>query len=363
MPVSFKSHRSAPSAFTLIELLVVIAIIAILVGLLLPALSAAREAARGIVCGTKIRSLASAQQQYALENDEWYAGPNSTGLLDVITYVLDLRDYKVSPSTPTTTHDWISPILGDSMELAANRAEKTAQIFELLGDPSATLFNDIIFRLSSAPDRPELEEVFTNRGFRQVSYLSPAYFHYYTTAAQAQANRATVPSRFGPRSVTPISYEGIVGGAGRLEMIQPRTWKPRFDKVGTQASDKVLIHCGTRYYSPRDGVLDFDASPTPSSFSSFLSSSPAYEQATEFGRSFWQRDGADAPDDTNIRLTFRHAGRTCNTARFDGSVASLKARDAWEQAHLFAPSGSIWQGGSDPTPESQRRYQTGEPIP
>ena len=60
--------------FTLIELLVVISIIALLIGILLPALGAARQTARQLASNTQLRGTHQALFSTAQENKGWYAG-------------------------------------------------------------------------------------------------------------------------------------------------------------------------------------------------------------------------------------------------------------------------------------------------
>ncbi len=78
--------------FTLIELLVVIAIIALLMAVIMPALGAAKEQARAVVCRANVKQWATCYALYTEEYDQSFP-PFMGGTVGFTTYMENLRPY------------------------------------------------------------------------------------------------------------------------------------------------------------------------------------------------------------------------------------------------------------------------------
>ncbi len=330
--------------FTLIELLVVIAVIALLVGILLPSLGSARDAARNVVCSSMQRQLVTGMLVYASEQREWIPGPNTSNA-DLQVDFNPAGD--LAAETPTTSHDWISPSIGGSAGFSPNRARRTKQIFEQFGCPSTKFKYFDIYE--NATDRADFELMRNGDGFKQVSFLSFSQWHYYPSQAAAQRNRyrrgAGAPQGF------LLKFDAF-GSPARV----PDRYIPRLDFVGTQPSNKAFMGDGTRFYGQQGSLVefDFDINSNPTIFGSFLSSGPIFNRSREYGR------GSDAYP-FNQELSFRHTGPSFNLGYFDGSVRSMKRKQAWTDASAFYPSGSIYNG-ADATPESQAFHMANKPL-
>ncbi len=135
------AHKSLPSTrhlagFTLIELLVVVAIIGTLVGLLLPAVQAAREAGRRTACANGIRQLG-----LALHHFHDHSGRFPSGWLGAPTGSVPAGDEDEQPGW-----GWGSKLLPqlDAGPLA-DRIDLTAKVFDADGaDPMADIRQTVV---------------------------------------------------------------------------------------------------------------------------------------------------------------------------------------------------------------------------
>lgn len=132
----FVTKKRGNDPFTLIELLVVIAIIAILAGMLLPALSSARDMAKSIKCKSNLKQVGMTLSLYESDFAEWapgidwcYSVKNPGG---IIYYPHLMRNagyfkpntsnfknnYTYCPSIPERTNgqpDWITYGINDNL--------------------------------------------------------------------------------------------------------------------------------------------------------------------------------------------------------------------------------------------------------
>lgn len=206
--------RVRRSGFTLVELLVVIAIIGILVGLLLPAVQAAREAARRMQCSNNLKQIGLATHMYMdtfttrLPAGSWH-GVHGTWLVGLLPYV-----------------------------------EQTAMrnLYQNFGGVQS--FRTGGLRYGSAPNLPVTRtqlSVYTcpsDRITANPSIISGVTFHNYV------ANYGnTTRGRLSPYGVTSSGAPNVWGGAPFIEFIAPNTgsWPNYYSWIHTDLNQLKFV--------------------------------------------------------------------------------------------------------------------------
>lgn len=360
-----QTQNRHPSGFTLVELLVVIAVIALLIGVLLPALGAARQAGFGLVSSNNLRQFITGINAYAAENSEAIPGQNSKQSLAILNAdtlpglgIDPVRRANQSGSQPVQSVDWISPALGEDL-LPANFAARWWDIMERFGDPAmrerSTVWGGSPARWSN-PLVDYAQEEKGGEAFYGVSYIMPYQWQVYATFDKTFRNPNTfVYERFGNNT------------AGSNQVAPPPSYAPRVVNIGSLSS-KVAVTTGFRFLDI-DGpnfetTFSIGTSMSGPYFGSFTDSSPVFAASQVFGfPSSSPENGNNGSNRTNgqqIPLTYRHNGDLI-CAFWDGSARRVTKAESFDPS-LWFPSGSVFNGGSGTAAASRQFYNPGDRI-
>jgi len=306
-------HPRPRRGFTLIELLVVISIIALLIGLLLPGLQYARDRARTGVCLAQQRQAALGMHAYAADENDWLAGPNTSGV-DIGNGII-----RNDVDSPTQNLDWVSPTLGESLNLPVGAD----------GDMEA-----LEYRIRMMFDQAFLCPA--NREYYDYWYLNDDELAGQKVTDTRVSSYATAIGFHVSNSDRDPVHHDTAGAQFPVKLVG---YKPRLDRV-RNAWRKVYSLDGTRYLN-RDLLISFNSLLYQDEGGNFMVQGPAIlglngdpQTAGGNGPDFTARERAAME-----RHAYRHQGNLV-VSFFDGHGSVMEEEESRTMGYWF-PTGSI----------------------
>lgn len=306
---SVASKRVA--GFTLVELLVVLSIIGILVGLLLPAVQSAREAARRTQCGNNLRQLGIATHNYMAAHG--YVPPS---------FCVSRRQLDTEDGHSWSPHARLLPFLEQS---AASLAIRLDMDWHLQLDSGVTYFKVPNFLCPAEPN----SEIRYRDGKPYVAPISYAF--------NAGTWRVFSPAKLQGGDGTfivngKIRAVGIVDGlsntlaAAEVKTYQPYLRNTQVNMLVPNAADAFQTHVGDFKTSGHsvwpDGRVHhagFTTTFRPNQFVPYLVDNELFD--VDYSS---QQEGKSNDNETLAAVTARsfHHGLV-NALKMDGSVSAL----------------------------------------
>jgi prepilin-type N-terminal cleavage/methylation domain-containing protein/prepilin-type processing-associated H-X9-DG protein len=206
--------------FTLVELLVVIAIIAILVGLLLPAVQSAREAARRASCQNNLRQLGIALHNFA----------DVHGVFPASGWT------KVGPGNPAGKHVGWRPLTLHYVEQANTEALYNYELNWWEGtNPTVAAVPIKVFQCPSVPTRAEVLSAAAHPPRPAMTFSNPI----------APTDYEAIMGVY-PAAINPHLDQPLYNGSNRYSVMYRNSTTPMASILDGTSTTIMIVECGAR---------------------------------------------------------------------------------------------------------------------